>query len=98
MGRPIRALYSEVTLYQPEPVMNDHSNALLAAAELLKQSSHLDLLDLDEEQIIQLLAVLDCKLADVETRLAELRTRDLLAMTRSKLGQACNGSEPASRA
>ena len=73
--------------------MNDHSNALLAASELLQQSSHLDLLDLDQDQIVQLLAVIDCKLAEVESRLAELRTRDILAVAGAN---RTNDSEPSS--
>ena len=59
--------------------MNDHGNSLLTAAKLLHQASHLELLDLDEKQMIQILAVLDCVVAEFEDRLAELRTGNIPA-------------------
>ncbi len=73
--------------------MNDHSNALVAAADLLQQSSHLDLQDLDQEQIVHMLAVFDFKVSEIEARLAELRTRELLAVTCPNSDQASNRTD-----
>ena len=64
--------------------MNDHSNSLLAAADVLNHASHLDLVGLDEAQLVHILAIMDCKVAEIETRLAEQRIRDTLTVTRSQ--------------
>ena len=74
--------------------MNDHSNSLLAAAELLNQAGHLDLADLDETKLVRILAIMDCKIAEIEARLAEQRIGDILAVTQSQSPDSADQARP----